>query len=257
MEKLQVNLIQFDIVWEQPEVNRKILDKLLRNKNNENSILLLPEMFTTGFSGNSRALAENMTGNNIDWMKEHSKALNSVLAGTIIIAEDGKYFNRFLWVQPDGKIQSYDKRHLFRMSDEPNHFDPGNHLTDIEYQGWKFRLMVCYDLRFPVWSRNTSDYNVLIYSANWPASRSEVWLSLLKARAIENFCYVAGINRCGTDGKAINYNGFSSLFNFKGELIAQAGASEEILSTSLNYEELMNFRKKFPAHLDRDEFEVR
>ena len=195
---INVTLIQSDIIWE---------DKVSNLKNYQNKIsqiestdlIVLPEMFTTGFSMNPKDISETMSGETIQWMKSNASKMNSAICGSIIIEEDDKYFNRFIWVNPDGSICQYDKKHLFSFAGEDKNYTAGNEKIIIEYKGWKICPLVCYDLRFPVWSRNSEDYDLLIYVANWPTKRKLAWKSLLVARAIENQCYVIGVNRVGKD----------------------------------------------------------
>lgn len=256
-EPLKISALQSDLHWENPEANHRSLGEKLR-KAEAADAYILPEMFSTGFSMGTEKLAEPMEGSTHNWMKAMAKELNTVVAGSVIIRDNGKFFNRFLWVSPDGKTAHYDKRHRFTMADEHHHFSAGNGHTIVELKGWRIMLQVCYDLRFPVWSRNRKNYDLLIYVANWPAARSGAWSKLLLARAIENQCYVVGVNRVGTDGKDIPYSGDSAIIDAYGEYLVHAtSGKEEILTAELSAENLRAFRKKFPVLDDADGFELR
>lgn len=252
MENLIITLIQPDIIWENSEANLKKYSELLKGVGQTN-LIVLPEMFTTGFSMNPDKLKETMDGPSVKWMKARAKEKNTAVAGSLIIEENDQTFNRFLWVFPDGKVEFYDKRHLFTMSGEHLHYSPGNKKLVVEYFGWRFCPLICYDLRFPVWSRNTENYDVLLYVANWPSPRHHVWKNLLVARAIENQSYCIGVNRVGTDGSGLNYLGDSALVDAKG-LADFLGKNEQVKSFGISYDELQQFRKKFPLLEDRDEF---
>jgi len=205
----------------------------------------------------SAEFAENMDGNTVSWMKSQADLTGAVLGGSVIIEEQGNYMNRFLWVSPGGEIASYDKKHLFRMGEEDRHFTSGNAIKVVEVKGWRIRLNICYDLRFPVWSRNTGDYDLLINIANWPERRKMVWKTLLQARALENQCYVIGLNRIGKDGNGISYSGDSMAIDFKGNPIKILPAHEEAGSLiDLDLDGLLRFRDKFPVYLDADPFRL-
>ena len=252
MENLIITLIQPDTIWENPQAN---LDKYSAwfEQLEETDVIVMPEMFTTGFSMQPVILKEKMDGVAVDWMKNMARDKDAAVVGSLIIEEDEKIFNRVVWVFPDGRIEKYDKRHLFSMGQEHLHYSPGNEKPIVEFKGWKFCPLICYDLRFPVWSRNTEDYDVLIYVASWPEPRHHVWKSLLVARAIENQCYCVGVNRTGMDGLGINHIGDSALVSPKG--IAEfMGAAETHRTFELSYTDLHDFRKKFPVLDDRDQF---
>jgi omega-amidase len=254
---LAITLIQFDIEWEQKEKNLVYLNNLLGNIKTQSDLIILPEMFTTGFSMNTVHLAESMDGDTVKWLKKMSESLNSVIMGSIIIFEDGNYYNRLVCAYPNGRLYHYDKRHLFRMGNENEHFSSGLSKMIIEINGWKIRPLICYDLRFPVWSRNCNDYDILVCSANWPAVRNQIWEKLLVARAIENLSYSVGVNRIGKDGRGLNYSGDSIIVDFKGNIVFTAKPEEEIIETfKLSYSDLYDFRQKFPVHLDSDKFEI-
>ncbi len=249
---IKVTLVQPDLVWEDKAANLKKISGLLGDIGSTD-VVLLPEMFTTGFSMRVEMLAEEMDGPAVSWMKEKAAAWQAVFAGSLIIKEDNLCYNRFVWASPDGKIQWYDKKHLFSMGEEHLHFVPGNQRVTVEWKGWRIRLLICYELRFPVWSRNQSDYDLLVYAANWPSSRHAVWKSLLIARALENQCYCIGVNRVGNDGMGLSYSGDSVLVSPRGEA-TWMGNMESTRSFSLNLSELNSFREKFPVLNDRDEF---
>jgi predicted amidohydrolase len=220
-------------------------------------LILLPEMFTTGFSMNASALAEPLNLTTFKWMKQQAEQTGAVIAGSVIIKEGGNYFNRLLWMTPEGKFSYYDKRHLFRMAGEEKIYSSGSAKTVLEIKGWKILPMICYDLRFPVWSRNVNNaFDLLIYVANWPAPRRHAWITLLKARAIENLSYVAGLNRVGEDGKGLHYSGDSAVIDFKGEELYSFGEKEHHETITLSYKALKEFREKFPAYLDADNFSI-
>jgi omega-amidase len=252
MENLNITLVQPDIIWEDREANLKKYSKLLSGVE-KTHLIVLPEMFTTGFSMSPEKLKEPMEGASLQWMKALAREKNAAVAGSLIIEEQGKNYNRFLWVFPEGKVEIYDKRHLFTMSGEHLHYSPGNKKLVVEYLGWRFCPLICYDLRFPVWSRNTENYDVLFYVANWPSPRHHVWSNLLVARAIENQSYCIGVNRLGTDGTGLSYLGDSALVDPKG-FATFLGDNEQVKTFEISYDELYQFRKKFPVLEDRDEF---
>ncbi len=252
METLNVTLIQSDIVWEQPAANLGNYSQLLKGVG-QTDLVVLPEMFTTGFSMEPEKLKETMDGETVQWMKQVAFQKKAAVTGSLIIEEQGRYYNRCLWISPEGSITFYDKRHLFTMAGEDQHYTPGHQRVIVEHMGWRFCPLVCYDLRFPVWSRNTENYDVLLYLTNWPAARHHVWKSLLVARAIENQAYCIGVNRTGTDGKGINYLGDSALVDPKGFAI-YLGPAGKVETIKLSYSELQRFRKAFPVLNDRDEF---
>jgi predicted amidohydrolase len=248
--------------WEKVDLNLKHIDKLLQGLSPSTHLTVLPEMFSTGFSMRVE-LAETMEGKTVSWLKEAAARYNTCIAGSAIISDKGEVYNRLLFAYPDGRIDWYDKRHLFRMANEHDYFAAGNSKLIVNCHGWKINLQVCYDLRFPVWSRNTyhfdenkklvAAYDAMIYVANWPAVRISAWDVLLQARAIENQSYVIGVNRVGTDGNGIEYNGHSVVIDPKGMVALQAKEGEETLKrVTLSYKELSDFRRKFPVGLDAD-----
>lgn len=226
----------------------------------DTDIILLPEMFSTGFTMNAAAMAESMNGNTVDWMKEQARKKNCVIAGSVIIDQDDLYFNRLIWMNPGGTYQYYDKRHLFRLAHEEQTYTAGNQKLIIEYNGWKILPLICFDLRFPVWSRRTrsADYDLILYAANWPERRVAAWNQLLIARAIENQCYVAGVNRVGDDGNGIYHSGESAVINFKGEQISSINAHEESVETVLiRKTDMEDFRRQLPFLDDSDDFTIK
>lgn len=255
MQDLKLALIQSDIYWQDPSANLEMLEKKINRILKPIDVIILPEMFNTGFTMDSN-FAETMDSITFSWMSNIAKKKNAVLMGSFIVKDEGNIYNRLVWVQPNGEYSTYDKRHLFRMADEHDHFNFGKKQAIVEWRGWNIMLQVCYDLRFPVWARNKSlEYDAILYIANWPAARISAWDTLLKARAIENLSYSIGLNRVGMDGKRIEYNGHSAVYNPKGETLAFSD-TEEILYQELDADELKTYRAKFPAHLDADNFDI-
>jgi omega-amidase len=257
MDLLRISLVQFDVAWENPAANRLKLDILLESLKGNTDLILLPEMFTTGFSMNSRNLAESMDGESVDWMKSQAGRTGAAIAGSLIIKEADHYYNRLLFITSTGEIFHYDKKHLFSISGEDQFFSPGNKKVVINYCGWRIALFICYDLRFPVWCRSVKDADLILFTANWPEARNHVWQTLTKARAIENQLYVAGVNRIGTDGQGISYSGESMLIDPKGIVNCNLGNKRDAVETGiLSLEDLNRFRKKFPVSADEDFFEL-
>jgi predicted amidohydrolase len=262
MLDLKVALVQASVFWEDKKANLKHFGNLLSKVEKNSNLVLLPEMFNTGFSMKSELLFETMTGETVSWMKNQAVLLDAVIAGSVIIKEHGKFYNRLLWVTPNGNMEWYDKRHLFRMGEEHQHFAAGKERKIFELKGWRLMPQVCYDLRFPVWSRNKANelvefkYDVLFYSANWPQRRIHHWDALLKARAIENQSYVLAVNRIGLDGLGIDYPGHSSIIDPLGEIIASNERKETILYATLSKKALNEYRELFPAWKDADNFVV-
>jgi predicted amidohydrolase len=248
---MRITTIQYDIVWEDKETNLKNLTSKINTI--QSDVIVLPEMFTTGFTMTPNHLAESMTGKTIQWMKEIALTKDLAICGSSIIREEDKYFNRFIWVNPDGTIYHYDKRHLFLNEDQ--NYTPGNKKLIIEYRGWKICPLICYDLRFPVWSRNSEDYDILIYVANWPDKRKLAWRSLLVARAIENQCYVIGVNRVGEGGRLF-YSGGTSVINALGEVQYTNSHIEEVFTATLSKYDLDKIRTQLPFLEDKDNFSI-
>jgi len=263
-DQLDISLIQGNTRWHDPQANRDYYGELLKRETRKTDIFIMPETFTSGFSNEAISDAETMQGPTLAWMLEKARAHDAVVTGSVQIRENSNVFNRLIWAQPDGEFRYYDKRHLFRMANEHQRYASGDARLVVEYKGWRICPLVCYDLRFPVFSRNTFDrdvenrfdYDLLLYVANWPAARRHAWNSLLPARAIENLAYVAGVNRIGTDGNSIEYAGESVLLDFLGQPIAAGGTNDEVMFGSLSAEALASFRTKFPAYLDADKFEI-
>ena len=267
MSTLTLSLIQTSLFWEDKSRNLAHFDQLI-NQIEETDLIILPETFSTAFSMNSEKLAESASGPTVEWMKEKAFEKQAVVCGSLIIREAGNIYNRFLWMSPDGTYEKYDKRHLFRMGKEDQYFTPGAERLVVDLKGWKICPMICYDLRFPVWSRNqfkmddrngvVPEYDLLIYVANWPEVRVSAWQKLLFARAIENQSFVAAVNRIGEDGLGVNCSGSSTLIDYTGETIWNAlSENEEIHTVTIDRIGLEKFRKRFPVGLDVDEFEIR
>ena len=310
MQDLSVTLIQTDLYWENPTANLANLEEKIAQISIQTDLIILPEMFNSGFTMNAKTVAEPMNLTTFKWLRQQAKKANAVVMGSFIVKcstgipsrsvdDTGKdsrtaYYNRLIWMRPDGSFEQYDKRYLFRMGNEHLIFTGGKKRLIVELKGWKICPLICYDLRFPVWSRqggkeerndgemekrqtplnNEVDYlqaerrpltpytppityDLLIYIANWPAARSQVWDTLLQARAIENQSYCIGVNRVGNDGMGLNYSGNSAVIDFKGNQLFYQKELEVIYNQTLNYQKLIDFRTKFPAYLDADEFFIR
>jgi len=253
---LRVTLIQADLAWQEPAANRATFASHFRGLVGHTDLVVLPEMFSTGFSMAAEALAESMDGPTIGWMREEAAALACVITGSVIVRDGDRHYNRLLWAAPDGRVQHYDKRHLFRMAREQEHYAGGSQRLVVEHKGWRICPLVCYDLRFPVWSRNRGDYDLLLYVANWPARRALAWKALLRARAIENLSYVVGVNRIGMDGNGVGYAGDSVALDFTGQPLAGDRGGDFVETVVLDRESLLAFRASFPAHLDADDFTI-
>jgi omega-amidase len=261
MDSLAITLVQTALHWENPEANRAMLEEKIAGIA-KTDVIVLPEMFTTGFTMNASALAEPMQLHTHKWMRNMALKTGALILGSVIIKEEDKYLNRLIWMQPDGVFKTYNKRHLFRMGHEQETYTAGANRLVSAWKGWKICPLVCYDLRFPVWSRNrfnkqtqSLDYDLLIYVANWPAARSAHWQTLLRARAIENQSFVVGVNRVGADGKNVLYAGHSAVISPKGETLFESNTEESIQTVELHAQQLQEWRTKFPAYLDADEFE--
>lgn len=257
MKKLRITLLQSELVWEDISENLKAFTLKLNHLKEATDVVVLPEMFTSGFSMNTRELAEKMTGRTVTWMREKAKKLDVLVIGSLIIKENEHYYNRLIAAFPNAAIQYYDKHHLFTLSGENQVYTAGQERLQFNYKGWQICPLVCYDLRFPAWSRNTTNYDVLIYIASWPKPRIAAWDTLLKARAIENMSYVVGVNRIGADGNSLEYSGHSAVYDALGKNIASTKENKEaILNISLNKKELKSVRKKLNFLEDRDCFEL-
>ena len=255
MRDLNLVLLQQTLMWQDPPVNRARFGALLDAVTGAD-LVLLPEMFSTGFTMEPAVCAEDMNGASIGWMCERAARLDAAIGGSLVVREASGFRNRFVLARPDGALECYDKRHLFRMAGEHHSYLAGERRVLIEWRGWRLCTMVCYDLRFPVWSRNRDDYDVLIYVANWPARRREHWRALLLARAIENQAFVVGVNRIGVDGKGVEHAGDSLVIDPWGKVLLDAGSDAGVHALSLSAATLTECREKFPAHLDGDAFTV-
>ncbi len=251
-ELLTLTIVQSDIVWEDRAENLRQYSATLK-KLPQTDLILFPEMFTTGFSMSTQHLAESMEGNTLYWLKEQSAQLRAAIGASLIIKEDDCFYNRFVLAAPDGSVAWYDKHHLFTMGNEHLHYTPGNTRVTMEYLGWRIRPIICYDLRFPVWSRNHDDYDLLICAANWPSPRHHVWKNMVVTRALENQCYCAAINRVGIDGMQLQFLGDSALVDPKGDVFFM-GQEATHKTFTLSKPELQAFRSKFPVLNDRDDF---
>ncbi|MDZ7643553.1 MAG: amidohydrolase [Woeseiaceae bacterium] len=256
MPNLKVSIVQSALHWHDPERNLAGFTKLIAQENAGTDLIVLPEMFTTGFTMHARDYAERMDGRTLSWMAREAENSDAALCGSLIIEDDGHYYNRFVLMHPDGNFEHYDKRHCFRLAGEHEHYAPGSRLATMTLNGWRIRPMICYDLRFPVWSRNHDDYDLLIYTANWPARRHLAWETLIRARAIENLAYVAAVNRIGTDGNDIPYDGGSSVIDFLGNYVVAPSGDAGVSTATLDKSELDAFRDRFPFHLDADPFRL-
>jgi predicted amidohydrolase len=253
---LRVTLVQAELAWQDPAANRRNLAAHFRGLVGRTDLVVLPEMFSTGFSMAAAELAEDMHGPTVGWMREEAAALGCAITGSLIVREDGRCYNRLVWARPDGSVEHYDKRHLFRVANEQQHYAAGARRLVVELKGWRVCPMVCYDLRFPVWSRSRGDYDVLLYVANWPQRRANAWATLLRARAIENLCYVVGVNRVGRDGNGASYAGDSVALDFLGQPLSSEGGGDRVETAVLDLESLRAYRQSFPAQLDADPFEL-
>lgn len=257
MQTLRLTTIQSSLHWENISANLEMFDQKLQALTGKTDLVVLPEMFTTGFSMNAPRLAESMDGQTVQWLLEQSNALNAVVLGSFIAVENEKYYNRIVVAFPDGNLQIYNKRHLFSLADEHLTFTAGNELLVFEWKGWKICPLICYDLRFPVWSRNTDLYDLLIYAANWPDRRRQAWKTLLAARAVENQSYTVGVNRVGSDGMGHAYGGDSSVIDYNGNVLYRVSDTEGIFTIELSLEKQIEFRNKLQFLPDRDVFEIK
>lgn len=263
MRDLKITLLQSDLYWEEIDANLAAFEEKIWQIGQDTDVIVLPEMFTTGFTINAQHLGEHMNMRTFKWMRQMADQTGALILGSFVAKVHDKFYNRLLWMEPGGNYKTYDKRHLFRMAGEHKTYSSGESLLVAEWKGWRICPLICYDLRFPVWSRNTYDavskrlnYDLLIYVANWPTARVEAWSALLKARAIENLSYVVGVNRVGVDGSSIEYNGSSAIIGPKGEVIFSSEGVEAIKTLELNAHSLQAFRDKFPAYYDADEFSI-
>lgn len=255
MNELRISLVQTDLEWQEAEHNRQLLEPQLLPLAGATDLIVLPEMFTSAFTMNG-AIAEEHPGPTLEWMQRIARTTGAAVTGSIAALDNGNRYNRLLFVKPDGTYASYDKKHLFRMLGEHKRYAPGSGRLIVEWKGWRILPLVCYDLRFPVWSRYTQaePYDLAIYVANWPAARNHHWRTLLQARAIENLAYVAGVNRIGRDGNGLDYVGHSALVDPLGNEVLQAGATAGVYTATLLPAAVTEWREKFPAWMDADAF---
>ncbi len=256
LKNLKCLLVQSGLFWADAAANRQKLEAIVRSEGAGCDIAVFPETFTSGFLGDSPDNLESMNGPTLDWMKSLSSDLDCVLSGSVAISVDASTVNRFLWVQPDGTVQFYDKHHLFAFGGENKRYVAGTERKVFHYRGWRICPQICYDLRFPAWCRNRDDYDALIFVANWPEPRTPAWTALLKARAIENQCYVIGVNRSGSDPRGMTYAGASVVFDPLGEVVLELGEDEAAESTVIELQKVEDIRSKLPFQQDADDFQL-
>ncbi len=253
---MKTALIQTSLIWENAAANRKHLQEKINSITEDVDLVVLPEMFTTGFSMHPENIAEKMDGETVQWMKSLASGGNFAICGSVIIQENKNYYNRFLFVFPSGEVMHYDKRHLFSLAGEDKVYTRGQERVIVDYRAFKICLLVCYDLRFPVFSRNTENFDAVLYVANWPKPRIMAWDALLKARAIENMCYVVGVNRVGEDANGHEYTGHSQVFDFLGNPLVEVAEKETVLLAELQKGPMLEMRSKLSFLKDRDAFEI-
>ncbi|MCP4411742.1 MAG: amidohydrolase [Gammaproteobacteria bacterium] len=256
MNNLTITMVQTSLVWQQPQANCDHISKVLLEHSTKTDLIVLPEMFNSGFTLEAMKVSESMDGETVNWMQELAIRHQAAVTGSLVIQENQQNYNRMIIAFPDGNLKWYDKKHLFRMAKEQERYNGGDKRVIVNWQGWRIALYVCYDLRFPVWCRNQNDTDLMLFIASWPAVRSFPWQTLLRARAMENICYVCGVNRIGTDANEIDYQGDSGVLDMAGKDICQLGNQDIVQTVSLSAENLSRFREKFPAHLDADSFRV-
>lgn len=254
---MKVALIQSPLVWEDPKLNRDYFEQKINSIEERTDLIVLPEMFTTGFTMQPALVAETMQGDTVLWMQSLAKAKNAAITGSVVIIEGGNYYNRLLFVFPTGEIQFYNKRHLFTLAGEDKSYIGGAHKVIIEYKGWKICPLICYDLRFPVFARNVEQYDLLLYVANWPKTRINAWDTLLKARAIENMSYTIGVNRLGTDNNDLEYIGHSQIVDYLGNSVIEPQKKEGVFIAEIHKEALLDTRKQLDFLKDKDTFELK
>nr|WP_320119918.1 amidohydrolase [uncultured Marinifilum sp.] len=257
-DSLKISLVQTKLIWGDVDANLKHFSDLFHKLKESTDLLILPEMFTSGFLMENKDTIAQKENYTLAWMKDQATKLEAVVLGSIIVKEDDNYFNRLYVIDNSGVICSYDKRHLFRMGEEDQHFKAGNQRNIFTIGNWRICPLICYDLRFPVWSRNRNEYDLLIYVANWPSARRAVWNTLLQARAMENQSFVAGVNRVGSDAQNLTYTGDSCLIDAKGKVLHKCKENEsEIISCVIDRKQLNDFRVKFPVLFDADSFQIK
>ena len=257
MQDLTVTLIQTALYWEDIGANQKMFDEKICSITEKTDLIILPEMFTTGFSMNPVPLAEKMTGTTVAWIKQKAIQKQAHVLGSAIIFHGGRYYNRLLWATPDGGLKTYDKKHLFRMIGEHEIYSAGNGILTVDVNGWRIRPFICYDMRFPAWTRNLeNEYDLAIYIANWPEKRSGHWKLLMPARAVENQCYVIGVNRVGEDGNGFYHSGDSAVIDPMGNILFEKAHESCIKTLRLQYDVVTRYRETFPAWRDADRFTI-
>ncbi|MDA8951390.1 amidohydrolase [Flavobacteriaceae bacterium] len=256
-KELNIVAIQANLIWGNPEKNRLYFEQVINKLTSNTNLVVLPEMFSTGFTMKPSSVSETMNGATVSWMINMAKTHNIGIIGSMVIQENNQYFNRAIFVHPSGSLEIYDKRHLFSLAGEDKQYTPGTNRIVIQFKGWRICPFICYDLRFPVWSRNTDNYDVLLFMANWPIPRIDAWDTLLKARAIENMSYCIGVNRIGEDENGYQYNGHTYAYNFLGEKVAStAEGKEDVLHCEISKTKLDEFRQKLNFLKDQDSFKI-
>lgn len=253
---MKIALVQTSLCWEDPTENRSHLAQKITGFMEEVDLIVLPEMFSSGFTMQPKAVAEAMEGETLSWLHHLAKAKNCAITGSLVIEEDGKYYNRLVFVTPDGSLKTYDKRHLFTLAGEDKVYTAGNEKVIIEYKGFKICPLICYDLRFPAFSRNQEGYDILLYVANWPKARVNAWDILLKARAVENMCYAVGVNRIGTDHNHLDYVGHSQVVDYLGNYVLEPQESDGVYIIALEKEKMLETRDKLAFLDDQDAFKL-
>ena len=256
MRTLNVALVQTALHWHDAPANRALFDASFADIDEATDLVVLPEMLSTGFTMASREVAETMAGETVSWLRDVAGRRGMTLAGSLVINDSDRYFNRLVWMPPDGRETVYDKRHLFRMAGEHEHYDAGDRRVNVALADWRIRLAVCYDLRFPVWLRSRGDYDALLCVANWPAARQTAWNALLRARAVENQCYAIAVNRVGRDGNGVDYRGGSAVYGPEGETLAESFDDGGIVHATIELDGLRDYRERFPAWRDADGFKI-
>jgi len=256
-KELNIVAIQANLTWVNPEKNRLYFEQVINKLTSNTNLVVLPEMFSTGFTMKPSSVSETMNGTTVSWMINMAKTYDIGIIGSMVIQENNQYFNRAIFVHPSGHLEIYDKRHLFSLAGEDRQYTPGTNRIVIQFKGWRICPFICYDLRFPVWSRNTDNYDLLLFMANWPIPRIDAWDTLLKARAIENMSYCIGVNRIGEDENGYQYNGHTSAYNFLGEKVAStAEGKEDVLHCEISKTKLDEFRQKLNFLKDQDSFKI-
>lgn len=253
---MKVALFQTKLAWEQPETNRKFIEEYFLNEATDFDLFVLPEMFTSGFTMHPEKISETMQGETISWLKKLAKLKNCAITGSLVIQENNNYYNRMVFVQPSGKIDAYDKRHLFTLAGEEKVYTKGNEKAIVKYNNWNICIQICYDLRFPVFARNVENYDLLLYVANWPKVRIMAWDALLKARAIENMTYTIGVNRIGTDANALEYTGHSKIIDFLGNEILSCENELGVFIIEIDKNQQTQTRQKMNFLNDKDAFQL-